>query len=406
MKKIYCFLTCLFIFINTSIYPSNRTKWDNSSDQKIKNCFHSNTFQNISLRYYYNNRKRELRIIFNPEKKEIELKNGNRSMFQFYYGVFFRDVVSEELKTHLEDIIINILGSSSGGFWSMGSKLNGISTIDYFDKATAKDSSKKQIEPFQKENVMDQKIYDLFKKETFVKLSLNYPFEGKIYPIHLIYNPKREYLLADDLKKPVKWPFAMTIAASSYPLSLARHLKSLVPDELLKDPESVIDVADWITYYRKYPVFVYDSLHPILLLKFIENPDVDCEIQNLFKSKQLEKKHLCYELDNEFYKVLLIHNPKKINLKSTLKFNTFRNGTLKYTLSWNSKIGIFVDKKAPKELIDHFSNLYALSFWDNLLNISASIHNGDRKEIYYYNYPYEYTYTPYTWYTFMMNAKP
>lgn len=191
----------------------------------------------------------------------------------------------------------------------------------------------------------------------------------------------------------------MTIAASTYPLSLANHLKSLVPHELLKDSDSVIDVADWIAYFRKNSVSLYTTIHPITLLNRIENPDIDVEILNLFTSNQFARKSLYYELDGNFYGVFLIHNPEKLTLKSTFSFDTWESGHLSHTVNWNSKIGIFVDKEAPQELIDHISQLYELSWWDSFWNLS--IHNGDKVSVTHNKFIYK----PYSWYTFMLNAE-
>lgn len=197
----------------------------------------------------------------------------------------------------------------------------------------------------------------------------------------------------------MRWPFAMTIAASTYPLSLANHLKSLVPHELLKDSDSVIDVADWIAYFRKNSVSLYTTIHPITLLNRIENPDIDVEILNLFTSNQFARKSLYYELNGNFYGVFLIHNPEKLTLKSTFSFDTWESGHLSHTVNWNSKIGIFVDKEAPQELIDHISQLYELSWWDSFWNLS--IHNGDKVSVTHNKFIYK----PYSWYTFMLNAE-
>ncbi len=215
----------------------------------------------------------------------------------------------------------------------------------------------------------NQEIRSLFNEQTFRKLSLNYEWEGKSYSVHFVHNSMREALFCDELSKSVRWPFAMTIAASTYPLSLANHIKSLIPHELLKDSDSVIDVADWVTYFRKNSVSIYTTLNPITtILNSIENPDIDVEILTFFTSNQLARKSLYYELDGNFYGIFLIHNPEKLTLKSTLSFDTWENGRLSHTVTWKSKIGIFADKEAPQELIDRISQLYELSWWDSYWN--------------------------------------
>lgn len=395
-------------------YSSN-ISWDNRSDQQIESCLSSDTFQNVSLQYFYEDRNWELRIIFNPHNEQIVLNNGQYSMFQFYYGIFSRDRIPQTLESHIKEIIENSLKSSSGGFWSISSKINGKVAIDYIADAiaipkTRLSQTNTQNEIFQEVTEIDekdsdntQKIRDLFEEQTFGKLSLDYEWEGETYPVHLVHNPMREPLLCNGLSNPVRWPFAMTIAASTYPLSLANYLKNLVPDELLRDSDSVIDVANWVNYYRKYSIFVYTALHPIVILNEIENPDVDVEILTFFTSDQLVRKSLYYQLDGNFYKVLIIHNPEKLKLKSTLSFDTMESGRLSHTVNWGSKIGIFVDKKAPQELIDHISKLYELSWWDSYWNLS--VHNGDKITIARSQGSWTYTYTPFSWYTFMLYAE-
>jgi hypothetical protein len=414
--KIFFYFYSLFIFIANMEYAySSNMSWDSISDQQIESCLSSDTFQNISLPYLYEDRNWELRIIFNPHYEKIALNNGQPSMFQFYYGVFSQDRIPQSLEIHLKEIIASKLKSASGGFWCISSTINGKLFIDYFADAAAIPETRlsqtnTQNEVVQKEaqingeySDVDQEICDLFKEQNFRKISLNYEWEGKSYSVHFVHNPMREVLCCSDLSKPVRWPFAMTIAASSYPLSLANHLKSLVPDKILKDSDSVIDVADWVTYCRKNSIALYTTLHPITLLNRIENPDIDVEILTFFNSNQLSRRSFYYQLDGCFYKVYLIHNPEKLILKSTIDFNTWENGRLSSTVRWNSKIGIFVDKVAPKELIDHISHLYKLSWSDSYWNLS--IHNGDKVSITHVKDSWRYTYTPCSWYTCILNAK-
>lgn len=399
---------------------SSNMSWDNIADQQIESCLCSDTFQNMSLLYFYEDQNWQLRIIFNPHKEQIALNNGQSSIFQFYYGVFSQDRIPKSLESHLKEIIDGKLKSLSGGFWSISSTINERLTIDYFADATAvpetelsqtntqnevfKESIEIEEESIEiKEECADIEICNLFNEQNFRKLSLDYEWEGKSYSVHFVHNPLREALFCSELKEPVRWPFAMTIAASKYPLSLANHIKSLVPQELLRDSDSIIDVADWVTYSRKNSVSFYTTLHPITLLNSIENPDIDVEIITFFTSNQLARKSLYYELDGNFYRIFLIHNPEKLTLKSTLSFDTWEMGRLHHTVTWNSKIGIFVGKEAPKELIDHISQLYELSWWDGYWNLS--IHNGDKIAITYSRGTSQYTYTPYSWCTFMLNAK-
>lgn len=251
----------------------------------------------------------------------------------------------------------------------------------------------------------DLEIVNLFTEQTFTKLSIDYVWRGKTYLVHFVYNPEKEVIFSSELSKPVQWPFAMTISASTYPSSLVDHLKNLVPSKLLKDSESLIDVADRTFFYtREHPDSVYTSLYPITMLSQIENPDVDAEIVSLFQSDRLETKTVYYELDGEFYAVLLIHNPKKLKLKSNGSFESRENGRINYIYTWKSKVGVFVDKKAPQKLIDHISGLYNLSWWDSYWNLT--IYNGNKVLVEYQKGNWNYTYTPCSVFSCMLKAKP
>lgn len=88
----------------------------------------------------------------------------------------------------------------------------------------------------------------------------------------------------------------------------------------------------------------------------------------------------------------------------TLELETRENGRLTRTVKWKSKIGIFVSNKAPRELINHFSQFYSLSWLEKKRN--RTIRNGTRLEVKAYNYYYLYTYYPCSWYDFMVDAEP
>ena len=227
MKRLSHSVIAFFIFI-ASVHASNETNWDSVSDQQIKNCLSSDTFQNIWLIYPYEGQNWELRIIFNPQHAQIGLRNGQPAGAQFYYGVFSGDVIPESLENHLQDIAKNELKLLSGGYWSIGGTLNDQALIDYLADAIAMPKveavqSDVQNELSNEENIQfDHEICDLFNAQDFKKLSLEYPWQGKTYSLHFVYNPKREALLCKEFTKPVRWPFAMTVESHSYPFTLYR----------------------------------------------------------------------------------------------------------------------------------------------------------------------------------------
>lgn len=244
-------------------------------------------------------------------------------------------------------------------------------------------------------DVFDQKIRDLLESETFKKVTLECPWKGKVYSVHVLYNPLKEHLFCRELSKPVRWPFVFGIDSNEFLPSLVHHIKSLVPTELILNPDN---------HGNKYPFSYCKNLEPITFSNSIENAELDKEIYSLFKSDNLAKKSIFYELSGKLYKVLLIHNPKKINLDATFSFKSREFGMISVSPKWSSKVGIFVDRKAPQELIDHISKLIELSWWDYYM--SFVILNGDSVEVTHIDYGYEYIYKPITWYEVMLNAKP
>lgn len=147
-----------------------------------------------------------------------------------------------------------------------------------------------------------------------------------------------------------------------------------------------------------------------------ENHDVDVEIQTLFTSTQLARKFLRYELDGKFFYVLLIHNPNNMKLKSVISLNVSETGgtrLINLTVNYDKKVGIFVDKVAPQELIDHISKLLHISWWDKWLGWDTVISNGTMITFDHssldggFSGTYTiYTYSPCSYYKAMKNATP
>jgi len=142
----------------------------------------------------------------------------------------------------------------------------------------------------------------------------------------------------------------------------------------------------------------------------IKNPEIDVEIQEIFRSHKLAKKLLCYELNEQTYNVLLIHNPEKVKLTSKVDYNTSKHGLLSGVMSCNKKVCIIVDKKAPRALIKHLSSFHNLSWWGRCWNLLTA--NGRKLQQQYtekkrFSSTYTtYTYTPCSVYEAMINAKP
>lgn len=142
----------------------------------------------------------------------------------------------------------------------------------------------------------------------------------------------------------------------------------------------------------------------------IENPEIDLEIQEIFRSTKLVKKFLCYKLNGKSYNFLLIHNPEKVKLTSKVAYNTSEHGSLSFVASCNKKVCIFVDKKAPRALIKHISIFHNLSWWSRCWNFFISNgskiqHQCTEKKRFSTKYKI-YTYTPCSWYEAMIKSTP
>ena len=142
----------------------------------------------------------------------------------------------------------------------------------------------------------------------------------------------------------------------------------------------------------------------------IKNPEMDKEIQEIFRSNKLVKTLLCYKLKGKSYNILLIHNPEKVMLKSKVTYNTSKHGRLSVVAQCKKKICIIVDTRAPRALIKHIASFHNLSWWDRFRNLKTF--NGSKvghqvTEKKWYSDVYKiYTYTPCSWYEAMMLAKP
>ncbi len=250
----------------------------------------------------------------------------------------------------------------------------------------------------------DQMIVDFFSSEEFVKSSFNFPWEGKKYKVRAVCNPERKPLMGAHLSSLVYWPCAMTIDKSSYPLELVSHLVSLIPEVLSSDPESMLDMAYDFDYERAHHISTYNSVEPVQATERIDDPEVIASFEEMFASTTLRSKEVYYDLDGELYQVLIIHNPEGITLEAKKKFNTKECGDLTRAVTWNKKLGIFIDRPAPQEVIDSISEIIAYSWWDDFWNVT--IYNGDTVNVYSQPTSYYYKFSPFTWFELMEEAKP
>lgn len=213
----------------------------------------------------------------------------------------------------------------------------------------------------------DLEIISLITSDDFNNTLINYQFEGKEYPVRIIYNPKKEMLWGSYFYSPRDITLMM-IADVSIPL--ARHFEDLVLelrgsyegcDFLLKD---------------ETPEEGWDSIRPVHIAESIADPINDEIVQSTFNSANFVNQVIYYRLENQYYQVRILHNPEERTFSAKKSFRLESNGPFySFTFSWNKRYAIMIDKRAPQALIDHLSaSLDHLSCYDWYFNFS--LENG------------------------------
>lgn len=137
----------------------------------------------------------------------------------------------------------------------------------------------------------------------------------------------------------------------------------------------------------------------------IGDPVFDAEIEEMIRSDQLQNKVFCYKLGDEKYQVRVIYNPTDFPLQASETFqfrspyNFFSLYRLAFTLDWNKKYGIFIDREAPSELIHHITDRLMVSWNDFFFN--SKIYNGS--VVYFFSGNTQYS--TITWFEYMGKAE-
>lgn len=208
----------------------------------------------------------------------------------------------------------------------------------------------------------DQQIVDALTSGEFVNELINYQFEGNDYPIRIIYNPKEESLWGKKLSSPTTLSLIMI---ADVPIPLARRLEDLVLEILGSYEDSHIALKDGT------PKIGWDSVQPVYIAESINDPINDEIIHNTFNSATFVNKVIYYHLDNDYYKVRLLHNPELKSFSATKKIKLKSKESDNYSITWNKKYAILVDKKSPQILIDILeASLNHLSYWNWYFNFT------------------------------------
>lgn len=232
----------------------------------------------------------------------------------------------------------------------------------------------------------EAQIFAAIDSETFSNIVVNYRYEDGIYPIRIIHNPKNELLFGEHLffENPVRFS---TIVLAELPLILARHLEELIP-ELCLQHECDIDLRTHVEY-----VYVYGDLHPVEIGETIDA--FDESVEKIFYSDKFVNEVRYYFIENKYYKVRFVYNPKKKVYKA-FHADYIAGQKRNFSLTWKYKYGIVVDQKASKKFVDHLWGLAHASWWDSHFNFS--LENGTK--FVYQEVKYNYNSTTTLTYTF------
>ncbi|MBA2367553.1 MAG: hypothetical protein H0V82_00835 [Candidatus Protochlamydia sp.] len=214
----------------------------------------------------------------------------------------------------------------------------------------------------------DQQIISLLTSNKFNNTLIFYPDdEGNEHPIRIIYNPKEEMLWGSFLYYPTKSTIIM-IADLSIPL--ARHFEDLVLEQ-----RGSFEGAEFLLK-NETAEEGWDTIRPVHIAENIVDSINDEIIQNVFNSVDFVNQVIYYQLNDEYYQVRLLHNPEEKTFSAKKNFSLIAGGPVySFKFSWNKRYGMMLDKRAPKELIDHLSAcLSHLSYYDWYFNFS--LENG------------------------------
>jgi len=241
----------------------------------------------------------------------------------------------------------------------------------------------------------DQQIISALTSDEFVNELINYQFEGKNYPIRIIYNPKKQMLWGKKLSSPTSLSLIMI---ADVPIPLARRLEDLVLEILGSYEDSHFGLKDG------KPKVGWNSVQPVYIAESIDDPINDEIIDSTFNSATFINKVIYYHVDKEYYRVRLLHNPEMRSFSETKTFQRESKGPSEsYTITWNKKYAILVDKESPQKLIDRLqASLNHLSYWNWYFNFT--LENGSyvtyEEKISGYNSTTTITYFPDTWFNY------
>jgi hypothetical protein len=87
----------------------------------------------------------------------------------------------------------------------------------------------------------------------------------------------------------------------------------------------------------------------------------DAQMRECFRSTEFVNRAFYYRIGNGDYRVRIIHNPEKIRLAATYRFDGSEPALEKI---WTYRYGVIADKEIPQRLVDRIASLANSSWWD------------------------------------------
>ncbi|WP_420421434.1 hypothetical protein [Simkania sp.] len=212
----------------------------------------------------------------------------------------------------------------------------------------------------------DQKIQTQIFAGAYSNEVIQIELEGKSYPLRIIANPNREMLWCGVLVRPTS---RSLYVVGDLPLPFVHHLEDLLTRWGYVDGEAHIDLRG------KSPLTIeeWGGIHPVYIAESIEDAQNDAEAERVFRSSTFQNKVLYYKLNGKTLQVRLLYNPEGRTLSAKRAFQLEPGDPYyNYSISWDKKYAVFVDERAPQELIDHLVDFAQASTWEWWFDFSVA----------------------------------
>jgi len=199
----------------------------------------------------------------------------------------------------------------------------------------------------------DQKIRQALNYDGFLNTQIFYHYDDENFPIRIIKNFEKKDI----------WSEKYDSSLFNFQLGMYGHLPSKVQKHLEANilsfyPE--IESMD-IQFKCNLDDQIIASISPIDVFTGIGSPAADEVVREVFNSSKFVNRVVIFRLDNQVYKVRLLHNPEHHIFTNPDPFE-IKGKIIHYR--WAKKYAIITEKKAPQNLINHIVNLINISTWD------------------------------------------